>query len=173
MKFKEPSKLILALFVLAFCAATVRAQDEFPYDVYKPRTVSEMVALNADGKNADVVYGKTDAPQMVLYADFLHSQTRVKFANKSRPISAARRELLKFWQTTFKMDEKILNLYENEYLFKECESEHWIPVQKQVAAYFPKELKEGDMISLFLMRGGGRKVGSGWDWVFLVNEFKK
>lgn len=171
MKLNRLSKLLFILFVVA--AGSARAQDRFPYEEYKSRTLAEIVALDADAKNADVITGKKDAPQMVLHADFLHSQVRLKFMNKSRPVSPERKALLKMWQTTFGIDEKIAALYENEYLFKECASEYWIPVQKQVAAYFAKELKENDMVSLYLMRGGGVKTGAAWDWVFLVNEFQK
>ena len=173
MKSNQSLKLLFILFIFAGSAAAIRAQNTFPYEVYKARTVSEIIAANADLKTADVVFGKKDAPQMVLYADFLHSEARVKFMNKSRPISAARKELIKFWQTTFGIDEKLAALFENEYLFKECGVDYWIPVQKQVAAFFPKELKEGDTISLYMMRGGGARVGNAWDWLFLVNEFEK
>jgi hypothetical protein len=153
----------------------VFAQDKFPYDVYKPRTLSEIIVINSNLKSVDVTIGKKDTPQIALNADFLHSQARLKFLNKSRPVAPDRKELLKIWQKTFAIDEKIVGLYENEYLFKECDTEYWIPVQKQVAAYFPKELKEDDMISLFFMRIGGQKLKTtnNWDWLFLANEFIK
>lgn len=176
MKSKKVlNNLLILLFILIGNSLVIYAQeDSFPYDVYKPRTLSEIVILNLDVKNADVTVGKSkEAPQMVLNADLLHSQVRVKFMNKSRPISADRKELLKLWQKTFGIEDKIVNLYENEYLFKECDYDYWIPVQKQVAAYFPKELKEGDMVSLFIIRVGGRKINANWDWLFLTNEFKE
>lgn len=173
MKSNQSLKLLFILFIFAGGAAAVRAQNNFAYEAYKARTVSEIITVNADLKNADVVFGKKDAPQMVLYSDFLNSEARVKFMNKSRPISAARKELIKFWRTTFGIDEKVAALFEDEYLFRECGIDYWIPVQKQVAAYFPKELKEGDTISLYLIRGGGVRVGNVWEWVFLVNEFEK
>lgn len=167
--------LTFLTLVIAGNLLPVLAQDKFPYEVYKPRTLSEIVALNSDLKSADVIIGKKDIPQITLNADFLHSQARLKFMNKSRPVSSDRKELLKIWQKTFAVDEKIAALYENEYLFKECDTEHWIPVQKQVASYFPKELKENDMVSLFIMRIGGQKLKTtnNWDWLFLANEFVK
>jgi len=174
MKFNKILKYLLIL-ALVFVAnsLTIYAQGSFPYEEYEPRTLSEIVSLNADVKNADVIVGKKDVPHIVLNANFLHSQARVKFMNKTRPVSTDRKELLKIWQKTYGIEERIANLYENEYLFKECDYDYWIPVQKQVAAYFPKELKEGDMISLFIMRVGGKKINANWDWLFLANEFKK
>lgn len=58
-------------------------------------------------------------------------------------------------------------------LVKECDKEYWVTVQKQVAGYFPKELKAGDRITLYLMVVGGVKTAEKWDVVFLVNEFRK
>lgn len=58
-------------------------------------------------------------------------------------------------------------------LFKECDNEYWIPVQKQVIPHFAKELKKGDMVSLFIVRVGGEKAKDRWDWLFIVNEFQK
>jgi hypothetical protein len=48
-------------------------------------------------------------------------------------------------------------------------------VQKPVTAYFPKELKEGDMVTLYLMRATGKRAqgSAAWDWIYLVNEFIK
>ncbi len=173
MKLKTLIKTSLLLLFILFATLQNNAQDGFPYDKYKPRTLGEMIEINSDIKKADVTMEKAGKLQMTLNADPLYSQVRVKFMNQSRPISTERKDLIKIWQTTFNADERVLTLYENEYLFKECETEYWIPVQKQVASYFPKELKTGDMLSLFIMRVGGRKEKENWDWLFLTNEFIK
>lgn len=72
-------------------------------------------------------------------------------------------------------DPKMLTLLENEYLFQECGKDYWVPVQKPVAAYFSKELKSGDTITLYLMVIGGLKLSDKepFDPAFLVNEFRK
>lgn len=165
--------LLLLAFIFVVNLLTTYAQNDFPYDKYKPRTLSETISLDPEGKNADVIIMKKDVPQMVAYTNLLYSQVRVKFMNKSRPFSTDRKETLDLWKKTFGIEDKVFELYENEYLFKECENDYWIPVQKQVAAYFPKELKEGDMVSLFIIRIGGKKINNNWDWLFLTNEFIK
>ena len=171
--------------LLLICGVLVTfGQNEFDSAKYKSRTLAEIVELNSDLKSADITVSKnTDinialkekTVQTALYTNLLHSQVRIKFLNKSRPISTERKDLLNKWRISLGIDEKIVNLYENEYLFKECNTEYWIPVQKQVASFFPKELKEDDMIGLFIIRIGGRKLDekNNWDWLFLSTEFEK
>jgi hypothetical protein len=160
---------ILTVVILAF-SITSAAQNDFPYEKYKNRTLAEILQMSLDmGKPSDNV----PIPSIIFSGDFLHSSVRVKFMNKSRPISATRKEIMTLWQKTFSVDEKLVTLFTNEHLFTECGIEYWIPVQSQVASYFPKELKEGDMITLYLMRGPGKKTKESSDWVFLVNEFVK
>jgi hypothetical protein len=172
-------KILLIGLILVGSFLNVAAQDGFDYDKYKTRTLKEIVESNSDLKSADITISKENNPQadpqIVVYGNLLHSEVKVRFMNKSRPISAERKEIIEIWKKSFKIDEKIVSFYENEYLFKEGEKEYWIPVQKQVAEYFPKELKENDLISLFIIRVGGRKLedGKSWDWLFLSTEFEK
>lgn len=102
-----------------------------------------------------------------------YSAVRIRYTGKSRPLADEKKNLLKLWQETLQMDPRVLNTLDNEYLFKECDKEYWIPVQKQVAGYFPKELRAGDTITLYLMLVGGVKGPTSWDVVFVVNEYRK
>ena len=162
------------LFVGAF-TVTAAAQGDFPYEKYKQRTLAELIA---DGSNLPV---KSDGnkvlprPDFVFDADFNFSRVRVRFMDRSRPISVESKELLSFWQKSFAIDQEVIDLYQDEYLFKECDTEYWIPVQKQVSSYFPKELKPGDMITLFLLRSAGKKLkdGKSYSFLFLSTEFDK
>ncbi len=168
-------KIFLFLFVLLGSCLAIYAQDDFPYDKYLPRTLAEIGELNVALQNASPAGKDLKMGGLIFDADFLYSHARVKFMNKSRPISADRKELMGLWQKTFSIDEKNMALFENEYLFKECNTEYWIPVQKQVAGYFAKELKEGDMLTLYFLRASGKRAKGSevWDWIYLVNEFIK
>jgi hypothetical protein len=77
------------------------------------------------------------------------------------------------WVEIFGVRPDILSLLEKELLIIECNSEYWIPVQKQLIPHFERELKSGDMVSLFIVRVGGEKANEKWEWLFLVNEFQK
>lgn len=117
----------------------------------------------------------SDKGQLIVHAKPFYSAIRVKFVGTSKPLIKEEKDYLKLWQGALGYSEEILNLYENKYLFQECDKEYWIPVQKQVASYFVKELKEGDMITLYLMYPGGLKpkTANSWNFIFLVNEFIK
>ena len=165
MKNLFPVFLLLILF--SFTAQTVHSQG-FPYQEYKTRTLAELVEMNTSKvKKTNFKKG------MMINAKPFYSAIRVEYTGKARPLSSAKTDLFKFWQKSLSVDENVLTLLKDEYLFRECGNEYWIPVQKQVAAYFPKELKKGDKITLYLMAVGGVKVKNNWEFIFLTNEFKK
>jgi hypothetical protein len=66
-----------------------------------------------------------------------------------------------------------LKLFESEHLFTEDAKEYWVPVQKQVATYFEKELMKSDKVTLYAVWVGARRDSAGTEHVFLVNEFEK
>ncbi len=168
MKLRYPILFLAALFVTT---VTAHAQG-FPYDKYKPRTLSEVIKLNADIETKEY---KQRA--IAMNGDPLYSQVRVAYTGTVRPISSARKDLLNMWADLFGFkpsnNVELATLFESELLFTECGTAYWLPVQKQVIPYFEKELKKGDMVSLFLARVGGEKASNKWDWLFIVNEFEK
>ena len=165
---KKIFSALLLTFAFTLISQTVFAQG-FPYQEYKTRTLSELVEMDSDVRKIDY----EDKKGILIHAKPFYSAIRVEYTGKSRAISSEKMNLFKLWQGSLGVDAKILTLLENEYLFKECDKEYWIPVQKQVAAYFPKELKDGDRITLYLMAVGGVKVKDEWDFVFLISEFQK
>ncbi len=167
-------KIFFFSFILLGNCLAIYAQSDFPYDKYSPRTMGEIEELSLVMQNS-MPDANIKTGGLIFDADFLYSHVRMKFMNKSRPVSAERKEVMGVWQRTFSLDEKTIASYESEYLFRECNKDYWIAVQKPVASYFPKELKEGDMVTLYLMRATGKRAkGSDvWDWIYLVNEFIK
>jgi hypothetical protein len=95
---------------------------------------------------------------MMLDAKPFYSTIRLKYVGTSCPIAAERKEVFKMYQESMRPNVDVPSLIDNEYLFRECDTDYWIPVQKQVAAYFPKELKAGDMITVYLMVIGGVRL---------------
>lgn len=160
---------LLLTAILSVFSQTIYSQG-FPYQEYKTRTLSELIEMGSDVKKTDL----EDKQGILIQAKPFYSAIRVEYTGKSRTISSEKINLFKIWQGSLGINAKVLTLLQDEYLFKECDQEYWIPVQKQVAAYFPKELKSGDRITLYLMAVGGVKVKKNdWDFVFLTNEFKK
>ncbi len=156
----------LLIFALFFTAHIVPAQD-FDYDRYKPRTLSELIELN-NPKLED-----STKKTFIISADWFHSHVRLKYIGTSRVISAERKELINNWKKAFNINAETTDMFEKEYLFKECDKDYWLPVQKQVASFFPKELKAGEMVTLYLFFGGGIKTKVKSEYLFLVNEFVK
>jgi hypothetical protein len=153
----------LTVICLVFTNQTLA--QAFDYSKYKPKTLLELVEINSI--TSDI------KSEFLISGDWFYSQIRLKYIGTSRPISAHHREILKAWKTSFKIPDETVNLFEKEFLFTECNNEYWLPVQKQVAAFFPKELKEGEMITVYLFLSGGVKNEGKWDFLFLVNEFDK
>jgi hypothetical protein len=160
------------VLLISFLSAKSNIAQDFPYDKYLPRTLAELTAMDeTDAKNIP----ESPKGQFIIHANPFYSAVRVKFIGTVKSLETEEKEYLKMWQSSLGYDAEILKLFENKYLFKECDKEYWIPVQKQVAAYFPKELKSGDMITLYLMYPGGLKIkpATTWNFLFLVNEFQK
>lgn len=167
--------LVFLLASIAFCCAAQAQTNDFPYEKYKERTLAELVETGASMPKTDDAGRQLQSPDLILDADFHYSRTRVKYLGSSRPMSAQSKELLGLWQKSFSIAQNIVDLFADEYLFRECDKEYWIPVQKQVANYFAKELKPGDMVTLFLLRASGKRVKDTkeYNFLFLVSEFDK
>jgi hypothetical protein len=168
---KKIFSTLLLLFAFVFIAQTSYSQG-FPYHLYDPRTLAELVELNVIEANKL----KDDGTKKIMIsANPFYSAIRLEYARKSRVIAKEKLNLFKIWQESLEVDSRLFSILDKEFLFKECGKEYWIPVQKQVAAYFPKELKSGDMITLYLMYPGGLKIkpATTWNFLFLVNEFQK
>jgi len=171
-KMQNSLGLTIAVAAIILLSVGVRAQDKFPYDQYDPRTVAELVQAGEASILGDIDASKV---HMMIDAKPFYSAIRLKYVGTSRPVPAEKKEVFKMYQQSMHPAVDVPSLIENEYLFRECDTDHWIPVQKQVAAYFPKELKTGDMITVYLMVIGGIKLTpkDPYQPVFLISEFRK
>ena len=165
--------IVLALAVSCASVFTVRAQD-FPWKDFERRTLKEIATLN---ETEDVEDRKRlpDQNRLIARGKILPSVVRATYTGKSRPIDEKRRKFIELWAGSyFSQSPGYAANYESEFLFKEGADEYWLPVQKQVASHFPKELQQDDAIDLYLIRPGGiSDKGKPTDWIFLVEEFQK
>ncbi len=138
----------------------------FPYHLYDPRTLAELVEMNSGVKKVE------GSKNIMISANPFYSAIRLEYAGKSRVISKEKLGLFKIWQESLEVDPKLFSILDKEFLFKECGKEYWIPVQKPAANDFPEDFKSGDKITLYLMMVGGLEEKSGWDTVFFTNSFK-
>lgn len=156
--------LIACVLILALFATICSAQDQ--WDKYQPRTLKELIDLNKE------FLAGTDSKVHFLFGDSFPSRVKVVYTGKSRALTKERIEVIDGWSKSRKVPKEIVDLFEKEVLFVENSVEHWLPVQKQVLAYFEEELKPGQKVELFVMWIGARKEQDKVDWVFVVNEFQ-
>lgn len=156
------------IFVLAVClfSATFTFAQGFPYHLYDPRTMAELVEKNSGVKKVE------GSKNLMISANPFYSAVRLEYLGKSRVLSKEKVGLFKIWQEALEVDSRLLSILDKEFLFKECDKEYWIPVQKPAANDFPEDFKSGDKITLYLMMVGGIEDKGTWDWVFFTNSFK-
>ena len=163
--------LAAAAFFLLAPGHTAHGQDVFPWEQYKARTLGEIIKQNVDevaGRDAPA----RDKVSVVFPGDPLPSRVRVTYTGTTRKIPPAHKAHIDEWAKSFGLKPELIASFEDEVLFLECSTEHWLPVQKQVLPFFEKELKKGDMVTLYTAFTGGRKVDGAWNWIFVVNEFQ-
>ena len=155
--------LLLLVFILAACAVPAAPQS-FPYDIFKPRTLKEVTAITAKAvRPYDTWFFATT---------LLESKMRVTFTGQSRPMLPARRQFVSNWAGVFGQPKEYADRYETEFLYKEGDDEYWLGTQTPVAKYFPKELKPGDTITLYVISIGGYRTKDGVECVLLVEEYQ-
>jgi hypothetical protein len=162
---KKILEIIFLSAALLFAFSSNYAQG-FPYHLYDPRTLSELVEMHAGMKKVE------GSKNIMISAEPFYSSVRLEYAGKSRVLSKEKLDLFKIWQESLEVDPKLFSVLEREFLFKECGKEYWIPVQKPAADDFPQDLKAGDKITLYLMMVGGLESKASWDFVFFTNSLK-
>ena len=96
----------------------------------------------------------------------------VNYAGATRPMSDAEKA---FVHSSFKamQQDPLADLYEQSMLFRVEGKDYWLPVASAAIPYFAQELKSGDKIDLYVLQSGGLLQKNGWDWLFLIVDFKK
>jgi len=155
---------LLIIAILLLTAAGAFAQG-FPWDIFKPRTLKEVTAITTKAVRPDDTW--------FFATTLLESKMQVIFKGQSRPIIAARKDFISNWAGVFGQPKDYAARYETEYLYKEGDDEYWLPTQTPITKYFPKELKSGDKMTLYLISIGGYRTKESVDCVLLVEEYQK
>ena len=158
-------RVMRATVILVLLCASVFAQG-FPWEIFQPRTLKEVISITTKAVRPD--------DHMFLAQNQLESRVEVEFTGKSRPVSKARKSFIDIWFGMLRAKQKHLaELYDQEYLYKEGETEYWLPTQRPITKYFDKELKPGDKMDLYLISIGAYRTETDIDCVLLVEEFQK
>jgi len=163
--------LQFALFFGMMLSGSLAYGQGFPWDDFKPRTLKEIVAMESDVESRR---DKDKKNAVVLHADILPSRVRVTYTGSTRLISQTKKDFLLQWAQMYAANpEEYAKLYEVDMLVTEDGVEYWLPVQKRGLPHFEKELKKGEAVDLYLIRVGGIRTESKWDWLLLIEEFQK
>jgi len=163
------SRILLLLILISPLFASTSFAQGFPWDDFKRRTLKEIVSIDAKE-----IQDSERENRIIFHADMLLSVIKVKYTGQSRPLAEVKKDFLKKWAKTFSRNaDEYAEHYEKDFLFTEDGIEYWLPVQKKVSAYFPKELKEGEEVDIYIVRAGGVCSKKVCDWLFLVEEFQK
>ncbi len=131
-------------------------------DDYSPRTLKELAALSdsrgSSGRDGEV----------------FPSRVRVTYSGSTRPLPQLKKDVIAEWARRFAgMPEFYTVPYEKEVLFSEEGHEHWLAVKKEFLSEFAKELRNGDVVELYLIQLGRIRTGDKWEAVLLVEKFAK
>jgi hypothetical protein len=161
---------IAAATLLQF-APGARARD-FDFDRFKPTTLA---AAKADFL-ADARAPIPGVPDKIHNKYFDQGgrgwRARAAYTGQSRPLEAEELAFIRGWLKSVGHEEAA-DTFTTSYLFTADGKDYWLPVEGPVAAFFPKELRPGDVVDLYLAEIGGAHAEAGWIWLPLVEEFQK
>lgn len=163
---------LLLIAIIAIAAAPTFGQG-FPWEIFKPRTLKEVIDITTKAVRPD--------DSMFLATNQLESKVAVTFTGESRAIIDARKDFIQVWAKmlshagTSSGDtiDHYKSLYDREYLYKVGDEEYWLATSKPITKYFDKELKRGDKMTLYLISIGAYRTKDGIDCVLLVEEYQK
>ena len=152
--------------VLAVWAAIAPAQSS--WDRYEPGTLRNIIALHDSAVRA---LGVPNHPHWFISAKDFATRAHVIYSGESRPIDPLRTQIIRYWLRSAGLDTTKVQTFQREFLVHEGDLQLWLLVQKQVAEFFPKELRPGQVITLYVMWLGAYYDGGDITWGFVVNEF--
>jgi hypothetical protein len=169
------NRLIYKLtFVVLISAAQITFSQSFPYHLYAPRTMAELAVLSSGVEEVQTI-GLT---RIGLSANPFYSAVRLEYGGESKNLSERKLGYFKIWAAALNIgssntNKGVLDILQKEFLFKECDKEYWITVSAPAANDFPKNMKKGDRITLYLMLAGGMKYDKeAWNGMYLANSFQ-
>jgi hypothetical protein len=153
------------IVALSACLGTTALAQSFPWDIFQPRTLKEVVSVTTKEVKPD--------DTMFFAVNQLESKVEVTYTGKSRPIPESRKTFISMWVGILSHPKEYAKLYEREYLYKEGTDEYWLATSTPITKYFDKELKEGDKMTLYLISIGAYRNQKDVDCVLLVEEYQK
>ncbi len=166
MKRLTKKSAIVGFAVLFILPASWSA--DFNYVSYTQTTLQEVIAEEQNHSHGQAK-AKKEADYIQIECSVSKYRVSCCYSAIQRPISEKRKNIIKLWMETLKIDPKLASLYQQEIRVSEGKSVHWIPIQKQLIPCINQELVKNDTIELFIISIG--TVES--EFVFIATEFEK
>lgn len=158
-------KTVLALAFVATLLATAVLAQGFPI-----LSFAQMIALD---RQLIREQRQPERPGDLFFnpGENGRGKTRAIYTGDSRPLDPRTQAFLVAFASTSGGNDQYAALFQREYRFNADGKDWWLPVQRQVAAYFPKELKTGESVMIYVRNAGGFRQSTDWEWIFLVEEY--
>ncbi len=138
-------------------------------DDYQPRTLKEIVAMKPDPQD---LRDKQD--RLGVTANDLPSRVRVTYTGSTRLMPQFKKEAVRQWARLYAGSiEHYTEPYQSEMLFIENGARYWLAIQKNSRLAAKKQFKKGEVLDLYLIRLGAAISNDKYDWVLLVEDFRK
>ena len=160
MKYSRQAFVIASLL----CATTQSVSGQSSGDAYRPGTLTSVVDQHRS--SVDTITGA--AQNFVISAKTFPTRATLVFAGTVRPIAKSNRELLMNWAKTMKMDTTLAIAFREEWLFREGETEYWLPFQTETAESMRLAVQAGDSVTVWARFFGAVRSGNRTSWVFPV-----
>jgi len=169
-QFRTVSRAIIValLFALPFRGSLAQST----WDRYQPGTLTAATSAADSIIRQSLIEVPDKHPSEHFFGDKRAILATVIYKGDSRPINPIKHQLIARWGMSILRDSSIAADFHREYLFQEGDKLFWLPVQDPVATYFPKELRPGQAVSLFVMLIAAYSEDDVITWATIVNEFK-
>ena len=133
---------------------------------YKPSTLRDIVAI--DAQDEKLPQGSKESK----YSDLIPFRVSVIYTGARRPISDQGKDAVVRWARCCAGNpDQFTKPYDTEIRVKESNIEYWLAVRKQSLPDFEKELKEGQLVNLYLIRVTARRSDGEPGSALLVEKF--
>lgn len=147
------------------------AQDS--WDRYKPTEIKDLVA-EIESVKPPAKFEERSVFNNALAMNF-PNRIKLEYTGETRDLSEDAETMFKSWVSVLGRKEEDFIIFEREMLFKDGDIKYWMPVQSALIPYFQDEITKGNPVTLYVMLLGGVKGENTneWQWIIIVNEFRK
>jgi hypothetical protein len=138
--------------------------------VPQPLSVVTRRFLKAIGKTPE---SSPTSPLFVMDRGQTKSKSKVIYTGQVRNVEELKIFLLEIWMKNRGLPPKATELFEHEMLFREGESEYWLPIRNEVFDKMAARWKEGDTVIIKTLLTGVMFRGSCTEWLFIVDEYSE